>query len=171
MASTENTKHQILRVLIIVVLVLVLGCIGAFGYYQLRFEKQTQQSNDPHQIAYSFLQALMTNNLRFAKKLVVPQQKLRIDQWKADTQHQSTNCPWGLDDLYEEVAWYAGSASNIDDSTMSGDYIYACNKNGYSIEIEGVIIKHDGKIWEITGWDKICESAEYDSPRICFPKD
>src|SRR6266498_797825 len=158
MASTEKVKHQILRFLIIVVLVLMLVCIGAFGYYRLRSEKQTQQSNDPHQIAYSFLQALMTNNLRFAKKLVVPEQKLRIDQWKADTQHQSINCPWDLNDLYEEVAWYAGGASNIDDRTVSGDYIYACSKNGYSIEIEGVIIKHDGKIWIITGWDKICES-------------
>jgi hypothetical protein len=172
MAPEEKVNYLlILRVLIITILILMLLCIGFFGYDRMVFEKQIQQSNEPDQIGRAFLQALMTNHLRFAKKLVVPEQKLRIDQWKADTQHQSIHCPWNLDDVlgYEMVEWYSGGASYIDDRTVSGYYIDACSKNGYSIEVEGLIMKHDGKNWMIMHWDKICESHEYDSLRVCYP--
>ena len=174
MASTEKSKHSTLRLLIIAALVLALVCVGVFGYYRIQFEKQIEGSNNPQQIVGAFLEALAANDLRFAKKLVMPEQKAAIDQWETETKRQSHSCPgnWNLDDLLEPVVWGVGGSGVIDDYTVRVDSSYGCSNNGYSIRIEGVIVKYDGQNWRITAWDKICESSdEQESPRICYPKD
>ena len=84
MASAEKERYPVLKFLIILALVMMLVCACAFGVYPLVFKKGIQKSHDPHQIAFAFLRALMTNDLRFAKTLVGPEQKLLIDQWKAE---------------------------------------------------------------------------------------
>ena len=157
-----------------VIAALLLVVAGAFGYSRIRFEKQIQQSDNPREIVDAFLQALMTNNLRFAKELVTPEQSELIDQWKVETNHQSRSCPanWNFEDLSEPFAWGVGGSATINDSTIVVDSSYGCSNNDYSIRIEQATVRYDGKNWRIAHWDRICESsnAEHVS-RICFPKD
>jgi len=174
MALKEKSKHPVLKFLIIVGLILTVVGVSIFGYYRMKFEREIEESNNPQQIVDAFLQALMTNDLRFAKKLVLPEQKELIDQWKAETGHRAYGCPanWNLDDLFEPFAWGVGGSGTIDDNTVTVDSSYGCSNSDYSIRIERVIVKYDGMNWKITHWDKICESsAEENSPRACYPKD
>ncbi|MFN8414109.1 MAG: hypothetical protein U0Z26_17145 [Anaerolineales bacterium] len=171
---SKEKRHPILRVLLIIVLALILVCLGVFGYSRVKFEQQIQNSNNPQEIVDAFLQALMTNNLRFAKKLVTSEQIKNLDQWKANMRHSAYDCPgsWSLDDILASTAWGVGGSGLIDENTMRVDSSYGCNNNNYSIRIEGVIVQYDGRNWRITHWDRICESsAEENSPRICYPND
>jgi len=176
MISTEKTKRPIRRFLSIAVLLFVLMCVGAFGYYRAKYEKQILQSKEPQQIVGAFVEALMGNNFRFAEKLVVPEQKESIEKWKADTNHKSHNCPgsgnWSLDNFLEPFEYGVSSSDEIDDNTVKVNSSFGCNYSGYSIRIKSAIIKFDGENWRITDWDTICESSdEHDSPRVCYPKD
>jgi len=181
MVSKEKAKHPVLKLLIILVLTLMLVCMGAFGFFQIKYEKQIQQSNNPRLIVDTFLEALMQNDLRFAKKLVMHDQKVLIDRWKTDTNHQPRYCPgiwtfhdlnWSIDDLFEQVAWTVSDSSKIDDNTIAFDSVYRCTRNDYLIHIEGLIVKYNGKDWKITRWDRICESSsEENAHEICYPKD
>jgi len=176
MTTAEKTKRPILRFLSLIALLFALICLGVFGYYRAKYERQILQSKEPEQIVGAFVEALMSNNFRFAEKLVVSEQKGSIDKWKADTNHKSHDCPgsgnWSLDDFLEPFEWGVSGSGVIDDNTVRVDSSFGCNYSGYSIRIEGVIVKYNGKNWRITDWDKICESSdEYDSPRVCYPKD
>ena len=174
MITTKKTKHFNLKFLPLGALLFALMGAGVFGYYRARYERQILQSNDPQQIVDAFAEALMNNNFRFAKKLVVFEQTGSIDQWKADANHEAHNCPrnWGVDDIFEPYAWGVGGSGVIDDNTVRVDSSFGCNDSGYSIRIEGVIVKYDGEKWRITDWDNICESSdERDSPRVCYSKD
>ena len=174
MIATEKTKRPIRKFLSIAALLFALMCVGGFGYNRAKYEKQILQSNDPQQVVDAFVEALMSNNVRFAEKLVVAEHKGSIDKWKVNTNHTSHSCPgnWSLDDFLEPYAWGVGGSGEIDGSTVMVDSSFGCNNSGYSIRIEGAIVKYDGENWRITDWDTICESSdEHDSPRVCYPKD
>ena len=177
MTTTEKRKLPILKFLSLVILLFALICLGVFGYYRAKYERQILLSKEPQQIVDAFIEALMRNNFRFAEKLIVSEQKGSIDKWEADTNHKPHNCPgsgnWSLDDfLVEPFEWGVSGSEVVDDNTVIVDSSFGCSYSGYSIRIESVIVKYDGEYRRITDWDKICESSdEYDSPRVCYPKD
>ena len=172
MTSTVKPKQRVLKFVVIVALSLALICIGAYGFFQIKYESHILRSKDPQKIVDAFVEALMNNKLRFAKKLVVPEQQVKINQWEADTNHEAHDCPgdWNFDHL-DPIAWGGGGSGVIDDNTVRVNSAYGCYNNGYSISIEDAIVKFDGRHWRITDWDKICESSDkHGSPRICYPE-
>ena len=159
MGYTKKSKFTI------AVFLLVIATTGVFTWeWRLSVKEREwiqtlKHSKEPDLMAYTFLRYLKEDKIEFAKELVVPDQRERIDRWAIDSKHEPFNCTspyWGFNQI---LASGGGSSKEIDKNTISQRNSYTCNFNEISISVNDVIVHYSGSEWVIIDWSEICETT------------
>jgi hypothetical protein len=174
--STTSRKIKILVVILIICILIAKFAIpwDRFGDQKARAQEiRMYYSNEPGMMVDEFLKALIENNLKLAKELVIPEQQERIDKWKAESKHKAFECPymwkWILSDPLQTTAWGGRGETEFDDKTREIDITYGCSFNNRKMSVEKVVVKFDGSVWIITNWEMICETPPaYGEEEICY---
>ena len=166
MTKTSSTKLKFLVIALIIIGVLIAKNAipwDRFGDQKVRAQEiRLYYSNEPGMMVDVFLHALIDNNVRLAKELVIPEKQDRIDKWKTESNHKAFECPyiwkWILIDPLQTTAWGGTGEIEIDGKTREIESTYGCSFNNRKMSVEKVIVKFDGAVWLITDWEMICET-------------
>jgi hypothetical protein len=106
-------------------------------------------------VGINFAEALMQNNSRLARRLSIPSQWERIDEWMSE--HETFKCPssWNFDDIN------SGSVSGVDDEGAHVSYYYICWVDEYyEFEIEEIVLQRQNNRWQVVDWSEVQEWKE-----------
>ena len=103
-------------------------------------------------VSEAFVRSLMENDAKTAKLLTVPDQWLRIDGWMK--QHRSFVCPFSINLDSEQMAGFCP----IDEGNRQTCYFrYHCQLEGYSLDVDDIILEKTEAGYQIIGWGQVCE--------------
>ncbi len=108
--------------------------------------------NDCGEVADAFWRALLENDSRMAKSLVIPEQWSRIDTWMAGRKAFYCNA-WDLDDEWGD----GGGSQTFGEEGWQAGYTYWCWPKRYSLSIDDIILKPTEEGCQVIQWGKVCE--------------
>jgi len=106
-------------------------------------------------VAVTFVLSLMEN--RPVKPLVAPELWPEIDEWMAE--HKAVSCPASFSGDETYGVGYAENEKEIVSYTVAlpcPDF-----RHYYYLSIEGIILESTDGRWQITGWESICETSNW----------
>ena len=106
-------------------------------------------------VGISFAEALRQNNSRLARRLSIPSQWDRIDEWMSG--REVFKCPsgWNFDDVN------SGSVSGVGDEGAHVSYYYICWVDElYEFKIEEIVLQKQNNQWQVIDWSEIQEWKE-----------
>jgi len=117
-------------------------------------------------VAESFADSLVDNNITVAKSLTVPEQWSRIDAWMA--KHPPFSCPFSWD-IENETSSGSGAILVPEDSAITAvyHYRYQCVEEAYSLTIDDITLRRTDEGWLVVDWSRVCESWDWETTLKC----
>jgi hypothetical protein len=154
-SDQDSLVPRLLSYLGVVTVVSVVVGIAALAT-QIDLESMGPDRNDCGDVSDAFLRALLKNDSRMAKALVVPEQWSRIDTWMAG--RKKFYC--GGWDVLEDEIWQGGAYRADGEDEWYADYTYTCWPKRYSLSIDDIILKQTEEGCQVIQWGRVCESGE-----------
>jgi hypothetical protein len=126
-----------------IITLVIITAIFAVFFINPKLQAQYYKSrNSPQDLAEAFFYALYKDDLGFAKELVIPDQRHRIDEWKIATKHKAIVCS-PYQDPEHWIDPYAGGigGGGFDGQNYKVDFDYFCyNGDQGELDIEDITI-------------------------------
>jgi len=138
---------------------------------QKPYAQEIKRANNPYLVVDRFLDALIKANINLAKELIIPEQRGRVDAWKAESNHKAHKCPynWRWFDPWQTTAWGVGGEDELDANTSEIDITFGCSNDNFLMSIENAIVRYDGVEWAIINWEMICEiGSSKGEEEVCY---